>query len=74
LKSGIEVVARYNYTDLMMSRQTTKTIAVILAIIVGLVFISGYSFVYNGNIPPETESTLDFIVRQTNGPIWESAF
>jgi hypothetical protein len=46
----------------MLGRRTIKIVAVILTLIAVLVFICGYSFVYNGNIPPEKESTLDFMV------------
>ena len=46
----------------MLRRRTTKIVAVILALIIGIVFMYGYTFVYNGNIPPEKESNLDFMV------------
>jgi len=45
----------------MMTRRTLKIIAVLLAVVAGLVFIFGYDFVRDENIRPK-ESTLDWMV------------
>ena len=51
-----------NYTlAFIMSRRTTKIVAVLLALIAALVCVCGYNFVYDKNIRPK-ESTLDFMV------------
>jgi len=45
----------------MMHRRTTKVVAVVLALIAGLVCILGYNFVYDTNIRPK-ERTLDWMI------------
>lgn len=47
------------YTSRMMSRRTTRIVALVLALMTGLVCALGYNFVYDTNIRPK-ESALDY--------------
>ena len=45
----------------MMNRRTIRIVAVLLALIAGLVFILGYDFVSDRNVRPK-EGTLDVML------------
>lgn len=47
--------------DVMMSARTVRIVALLLAVVAGLVFIFGYDFVHDQNIRPQ-ESTIDWMV------------
>ena len=47
--------------DVMMRRRTHRIVALLLAVVAGLVFIFGYDFVRDQNIRPK-ESTIDWTV------------
>jgi len=47
--------------DVMMSRHIVRIVALMLAVVAGLVFIFGYDFVHDQNIRPK-ETTIDWMV------------